>query len=106
MQKRYGVGREAAYGWWRHIDRFDIAKEPNEPNRFGWVVEIDPYEPGSPPVKRTALGRIKHEAANTVLAPDGRVVVYTGDDERFDYIHKFVTAGRYNPNDRAANRHL
>ena len=73
MQKRYGVGRATAYGWSRHVDRFDLGKEPNEPNRFGWVVEIDPYEPGTPPVKRTALGRFKHEGCTYTLAKDGRV---------------------------------
>jgi hypothetical protein len=106
MYKRYGVTKDSWYGWVKHIDRFDVAKEPNEPNRFGWVVEIDPYDPNAMPVKRTALGRIKHEAATTVVNPDGRVVVYSGDDERFEYVYKFVTNGRYNPNDRAANRNL
>jgi hypothetical protein len=31
------------------------------------------------------------------------VVVYSGDDERFDYVYKFVTKGRYNPDDRRSN---
>ncbi|MDF1585231.1 PhoX family protein [Marinimicrococcus flavescens] len=102
---RYGVPGNS-YGWGRHVERFDLAKEPNEPNRFGWMVEIDPYDPGAIPKKRTALGRFKHEGANTILSRDGRVVAYMGDDERFDYIYRFVTAGRYDPDDRAANMDL
>ena len=105
-QKRYGIGRAGGTNWWRHVDRFDLAKEPNEPNRFGWVVEIDPYEPAAAPVKRTALGRFKHEGCTYALAKDGRVVLYSGDDERMDYVYKFVTAKPWNPNDRAANRNL
>ena len=103
--KRYGLGH-SAYGWEHHAERFDMGKEPNESNRFGWVVEIDPYEPGTPPVKRTALGRVKHEGCTYALAKDGRVVLYTGDDERFEYVYRFVTARPWNPTDRAANRNL
>ncbi|CAN5921180.1 PhoX family phosphatase [soil metagenome] len=106
MHKRYGVGRTASNGWPAHVDRFDLSKEPNEPNRFGWVVEIDPYTPDAAPVKRTALGRFKHEGCTYTLAKDGRVVLYSGDDERFDYIYKFVTARPWNPGDRAANKDL
>jgi secreted PhoX family phosphatase len=105
VAKRYGMGR-SVYGWEKHADRFDLAKEPNESNRFGWVVEIDPYEPDAAPVKRTALGRVKHEGCTYALAKDGRVVFYTGDDERFEYVYKFVTAKPWNAGDRAANKNL
>ena len=103
--KKVGVPGNG-YAWARYHDRFDLAKEPNEPNRFGWIVEIDPADPGAAPVKRTALGRFKHEGAETALAKDGRVVVYSGDDERFAYVYKFVTEGRFNSGGRAANRDL
>jgi secreted PhoX family phosphatase len=101
---RYGLPAKASERKWeRFYSRFDLSQEPNEPFRFGWVVEVDPHDPGSLPRKRTALGRFKHEAATTVLARDGRAVVYSGDDERFDYMYKFVSAGKANTEDRAAN---
>ncbi|TIU87230.1 MAG: PhoX family phosphatase, partial [Mesorhizobium sp.] len=103
--KRLGIP-EGAYEWGAHYDRFNLAKEPNEPNRFGWIVEVDVNDPNSVPRKRTAMGRFKHEGAESIVARDGRVVFYLGDDERFDYVYKFVTAGRFNPDDRAANMNL
>ena len=106
MYKRYGIGPQGGYGWSKFVERFDLAKEPNEPHRFGWIVEFDPYDPTSTPVKRTALGRFKHEGCNHGIAADGRVAFYMGDDERFDYVYKFVTARAWNANDRAANRDL
>jgi secreted PhoX family phosphatase len=104
--KRYGLVPDAMFPWGRHIPRFDVAKEPNEPNRFGWVVEFDPYDPQSVPVKRTALGRFKHEGCTHAIAADGRVVIYMGDDERFDYVYKFVTARAWSRSDPAENRDL
>jgi secreted PhoX family phosphatase len=106
LYKRYGVSKSSWYSWPQHFERFDIEKEPNEPNRFGWIVEVDPYEPDSIPVKRTALGRFKHETATTVVNPDGRIVAYSGDDERNEYVYKFVSSGRYSAGDRAANKRL
>ncbi|TPI34713.1 PhoX family phosphatase [Mesorhizobium sp. B3-1-6] len=103
--KRLGIP-EGAYEWGAHYDRFNLAKEPNEPNRFGWIVEVDVNDPASVPRKRTAMGRFKHEGAESIVARDGRVVFYLGDDERFDYVYKFVTAGKFNPDDRAANMNL
>ncbi len=94
--KRMGIGG-AGYGWHTLDSRFDVEKEPNEPNRFGWVWEFDPYNPTSVPTKRTALGRFKHEGATPTLNHDGRVVVYSGDDEKFQFIYKFVSAKKYNP---------
>lgn len=104
---RYGLPKAMSERAWElHHDRFNLDKEPNEAFRFGWVVEIDPYTPEFIPKKRTALGRLKHEAATTTLSQDGRVVVYTGDDERFEYMYKFVSNGKFNPNNRAANFNL
>jgi secreted PhoX family phosphatase len=91
LDLRYGVPTTPWYLWHTTDQRFDLAVEPNEVHRFGWVVEIDPFHRRSTPVKRTALGRIKHEGALVEEARDGRVVVYMGDDERFEYIYRYVS---------------
>lgn len=104
---RYGIdGAESERKWERFDPRFDIAVEPNEVNRFGWVVEINPWDPKSTPVKHTALGRFKHEAATIHVTDDGTVVSYSGDDERFDYMYKFVSTRKMQDgNSQAALRH-
>jgi uncharacterized protein len=101
---RYGLPTgQSPRRWERYHARFDLNQEPNEPFRFGWVMEIDPYDPHYPPRKHTSLGRFKHEGATCVLAPDGRVAVYTGDAERYEYLYKFVTTGHFNPRRRELN---
>jgi hypothetical protein len=104
VHERYGIPEEASERRWEDFyDRFDVSKEPNEPFRFGWAVEIDPYDPESTPVKRSSIGRFRHEAQTFAIAPSGQVAVYSGDDARFEYIYKFVTEGTYNADDREAN---
>ncbi|MFN4168754.1 MAG: PhoX family protein [Pannonibacter phragmitetus] len=95
--KRYGISAETRYAYEKFDERFDVSKHPNEPRRAGYVVEIDPSDASSTPVKRTALGRIKHENAACVIARDGRVVVYMGDDERGEFLYKYVSNGIYVP---------
>ncbi len=92
--KRYGL-EHTRFAWGAFVDRYNVEKEPREPNRYGWIVEVDPKDPNSTPKKRTALGRFKHEGAESVIAPDGRVVLYMGDDQRFDYVYKFITKNAY-----------
>ena len=94
---RYGVTGVSERRWDEVDPRFDLREEPHEPFRFGWIVEVDPYDPTSTPRKHTMLGRFKHEGANITIAESGQVVAYMGDDERFDYLYKFVSSGRYDP---------
>ncbi len=106
-ESRYRISaRGRNYRWEDHDERFDAAKHPNEANRFGWVVEIDPYDPTGVPVKRTALGRIKHEGAACSIGADRRLAFYMGDDEAFEYIYKFVTAKSFDASNRGANKDL
>ncbi len=103
--KRYGfAGGATVHKWERADKRFDLAQEPNEANRFGYVIEVDPWDPASVPVKHSAMGRLKHEGATIHVTADGTVVSYTGDDERFDYMYKFVSARRIQPGTGAASR--
>ncbi|UVL83530.1 PhoX family phosphatase [Pseudomonas sp. B21-028] len=106
-QKRYGATVTSREINWHLFDpRFDLAKNPNELNRHGWVVEIDPFDPESTPVKRTALGRFKHENAALAQTKDGHAVVYMGDDERGEFIYKFVSHERIDHKNAKANRNL
>ena len=92
---RYGIGGEGRYAYEKFDPRYDLSQEPNEPNRHGWVTEIDPADPESTPVKHTALGRFKHENAEMVQAADGRIVVYMGDDERGEFMYRYVSNGTW-----------
>ncbi len=92
---RYGIEAESGYDYEKFDPRFDVSRNPNEPNRAGYVVEIDPSDATSKPVKRTALGRFKHENAEVTLAADNRVVVYLGDDERGEFLYRYVSNGTY-----------
>ena len=106
-QKRYGVvAASKDINWHLHDPRFDLAYNPNELNRHGWVVEIDPFDPHSTPVKRTALGRFKHENAALAETRDGHAVVYMGDDERGEFIYKFISRDKIDHQNPKANRDL
>lgn len=105
LHTRYGIKDASSFGWETQDERFSVAKEPNEPNRFGWIVEIDPFEPDSTPMKRTAMGRFSHENCAHFLN-DNKISFYSGDDSRFEYIYKFVPSKAYNPDNHAANRDL
>jgi len=105
--KRYGIKAvQSKYQWHNFDERFDLAKNPTEPNRHGWVVEIDPNDPTSTPLKRTALGRFKHENAAFMLNDDGHAVVYLGDDERGEHLYKFVSQDKYQKGNDKHNRNL
>jgi secreted PhoX family phosphatase len=107
---RYGLRSNSRYGWETLPDdefvRFDATRKAdsasddyrNEPNHFGWIVEIDPFAPESVPVKRTALGRFAHEGLVFAPAKAGRpLVCYSGDDSQNEYIYKYVSRDKYRP---------
>lgn len=104
--KRFGMSATPQKSWSAHYPRWDMRAQPNESFHMGWIVEIDPYDPRSVPKKRTALGRFKHEGANVYINSDGRVVAYMGDDQKFEYLYKFVSAKTYQADNRAANLQL
>ena len=111
---RYGIKKRSQYGWETSDPRFDATADPskpfggqvNEPNRFGWVVEIDPFDRRSKPIKRTAMGRLVRECATPFVAPNGDLAFYMGDDSKGEYVYKFVPSSRYKPNDQESNKHL
>ena len=108
QDKRYGLGQDPTRHDtrnWRLVDtRFDAIANPNEPNRFGWIIEVDPEDPTSTPVKHTAMGRFKHEGAHVIINSDGKVVAYMGDDERFDYVYRFVSRDTYRAGGKKQDR--
>lgn len=108
--QRYGLRSTSRYGWetiqgdeFQRFDATATAQDPradyrNEPNTFGWIVEIDPFDPDSTPVKRTALGRFAHEGlVFAPVKPGWPVVCYSGDDSQNEYIYKYVSRDRYRP---------
>ncbi len=105
-QKRWGLPRRAYFRWPEFDERFDAFRHPHEFNRFNWIVEIDPMDPSSTPVKRTALGRGTHEGATVATTRAGRAVVYSGEDARFEYLYKFVSRDAVRPGGAKANHEL
>ena len=106
-EKRWGLKKGGGgYLWHEHDARFDATQNPNEPNRFGWIVEIDPNNPNATPMKRTAMGRGAHEGATVAVTKDNRAVVYMGEDARFEYIYKFVSRDTIQSGGAAANATL
>ncbi|MFJ5693975.1 PhoX family protein [Arthrobacter sp. NPDC093125] len=107
--RRYGLTNKATARKWELDDpRFNTNNSgyENEANRFGYIVEVDPFDPTSTPKKHSMLGRFKHEGANVIVAKSGHAVAYSGDDERFDYLYKFVSKAKYREGDRKHNMTL
>ncbi|MFW5426901.1 MAG: PhoX family protein [Methylophagaceae bacterium] len=103
--KRYAI-KHSYYGWHHHDERFDASQHPNETNRFGWIVEFDPLDPESQPIKRTAMGRYAHENVAHKITKDGRVAFYSGDDARFEYVYKFITKQQWDGSQGAQHGQL
>ena len=93
--QRFNYKGKVKKPWSRHFERWDLNKNPNEMLHVGWIVEIDPFDPQAKPKKRTSLGRCKHEGCNVHINSDGRVVAYSGDDEKFEYIYRFVSDKKF-----------
>jgi len=106
--KRFGLlGDKTAFSaWGKYHTQWDINKHPQAAMHAGWIVEIDPYDPSSIPIKRTALGRCKHEGCGVHVNKDGRIVVYMGDDQAFEYIYRFVSKHKYRSGQRENNMSL
>jgi len=107
-QKRYGLDArdKRNFQWYKHDKRFDLSHYQNESNRFGWVVEIDPFKPESIPKKRTALGRFKHENAALTIAEGEQIVIYMGDDQSGEHLYKFVSKDSFQPEETEFNSNL
>ncbi|CAJ48323.1 PhoX family protein [Bordetella avium] len=72
----------------------------NEVNGFGYLVEIDPYDPASIATKRTAMGRFAHEGCTYSKLEAGKpIAFYTGDDSQFEYLYRFVSEAVWDPKD-------
>lgn len=102
---RFGLkgNSTAAFNWAKYHDRWNLDKHPQSGLHAGWIVEVDPYDPEFVPVKRTALGRCKHEGCDVYINHDGRVVVYMGDDQIFEYIYRFVSKHKFSSSRRKQN---
>jgi secreted PhoX family phosphatase len=104
---RFGLGDGKPMQHWAGADpRFNAAAEPNEPNRFGWVLEVNPKDIGAIPIKRTALGRMKHEYTTAVTGSSGRCVVYLSDDQAGECFYKFISTRPIDTDNPANNRDL
>ena len=104
--KDLGFKKKSPYGVEKYFDRFNLAKNPNEANKFGYVVEIDPFNPSKAPIKHTSLGRFKHESATVYKDASGHIVVYSGDDDEFEHIYKFVSKDKFDASNLSNNSKL